>query len=72
MPWHDLLRLWFPAKPPPPLASADEAEGEHLRAAVREHARVKADNTRCYEARVQSMIEELFLRMGEGHARHDP
>ena len=72
MPWHDLIRRWFFAKPAPAQAFPDESVGEHLRAAVREHARVKADNTRCYEARVQTMIDELFLRMGEGHARHDP
>ena len=70
MAWFPLLRRCLAARPPR-LAPVDDAIGETLRDAVREHTRVKADNARCYEARVQAMMTELFLRMGEGHARFD-
>jgi len=34
--------------------------GDHLRAAVTEYARVKADCIRSYEARVQGIIDDFF------------
>jgi hypothetical protein len=66
------LRRWFAGEPPRSTPNPDDAVGADLRAAVSENARVRADSIRCYEARVQSMIAELFLRMGDVHARHDP
>ena len=70
--WPAPLQHWFGDGRQPAPIKPDDALGDHLRAAVREHTRVKADNVRCYEARVQSMIGELFARMGESHVRHDP
>ncbi len=71
MAWHNPFRRRSPEAPRAP-TPVDEAEAENLRAAVREHTRVKADSTRFYERRVQTMIDELFLRMGESHASQDP
>ncbi|WP_158810130.1 hypothetical protein [Beijerinckia sp. L45] len=70
--WPVPLRHWFGEAPQARTTTIDDVVGDRLRAVVSEHTRVKADAIRCYEARVQSMIGELFARMGESHARHDP
>ena len=72
MPWPAPLRHWFGDPPQVPAKTVDDVVGDHLRAVVSEHTRVKADASLCYEARVQSMIADLFVRMGESHVRHDP
>ena len=69
MPW---LPHWLASRPAPRPSRLADPIGERLHAVVEEHARAKADNTRSYETRVQSMIDELFLRMEEGHARNAP
>ena len=72
MPWSLHLPAWLIHKPAAPLPKPLDPITERLHAVVDEHARVKADNTRSYEARVQSMMDDLFLRMEEGHARNVP
>jgi hypothetical protein len=62
--WPTSLRHWFGDAPPAPVKTVDDVVGDHLRAAVTEHTRVKADAIRCHEARVQSMIADLFVRVG--------
>ena len=71
MPWLFRLRRWLALQPTALLRQVDDAVSETLRDAVGENTRIKADNIRCYEARVQGMIDELFLRMGEGRAHND-
>ena len=69
--WPVPLRHWFGEAPQASVKTVDDVVGDRLRAVVSEHTRAKADATRCYQARVQSMIGELFVRMGESHAHHD-
>jgi hypothetical protein len=61
---------WFGYERPSPRHERDDPIGDNLRAAVEANARAKMHNTRSYEARVQSMIDELFLRMKERDGRH--
>ncbi len=49
--WFATPRKTIPVAPPPdPIA-------ERLRAAVSDHARAKAESCRCYQTRVQGMID---------------
>ncbi len=51
---------------------APDPIGERLRAVVSDYARAKADAVRSHEARVQGMIDALFLTFEDARARGDP
>jgi hypothetical protein len=71
MAWHIPFLRHSPKACPAPVDTADPI-GDHLRAVVNAHAQAKANHIRSYETRVQGMIEDLFFRMDERHARHNP
>jgi hypothetical protein len=55
----------------PPAPPHDQL-GERLQAAVAADLRAKADNALSYEARVRTMIEDLFAKLEERDAGRRP
>ena len=57
------IHRWFEAQPKSLAPPRADPIGEQVRAAVTAQTRAKVDASRCYEARIQAMVDDLFLKM---------